>query len=69
MKEIKNKDNKGNNDNNDIIVMENMSDDNSSDRTPPKVRITKQDIEAVFDNEDGGANWKECMKILKEMGF
>lgn len=56
MKEIKNKDNKGNNDNNDIIVMENMSDDNSSDRTPPKVRITKQDIEAVFDNEDGGAN-------------
>ena len=68
MKEIKNKDNKDNKDNNNIIVMENMSDD-SSDRTPPKVRITKQDIEAVFENEDGGANWKECMKILKEMGF
>ena len=55
MKEIKNKDNKDNKDNNNIIVMENMSDD-SSDRTPPKVRITKQDIEAVFENEDGGAN-------------
>lgn len=57
MKEIKNKDNKDNKNNNDIIVMENMSDDSSSsDRTPPKVRITKQDIEAVFENEDGGAN-------------
>ena len=57
MKEIKNKDNKDNKNNNDIIVMENMSNDSSSsDRTPPKVRITKQDIEAVFENEDGGAN-------------
>lgn len=56
MKEIKNKNNNNDN-NNDIVAMEiGMVDDDGNDHTPPKVRITKQDIEAVFDNEDGGAN-------------
>ena len=50
-KEIKNITNYGV-DNNIIIT----TNENENDYTPPKVRITKQDIEAVFENEDGGAN-------------